>query len=203
MDETKTLARIRLVTARYNELHGLGGVALGLAFTIAFGIYFAMDARSEGAGVAAMIGALALTVPGVALVLRFYRATYGRVQQPPRRANRGLWHGVFCGIFIGLEPILGTGRMLTPFVVIGLLFLRVAMRDWPLRGYHLFGAAACALGIVIQLQAPAFERPLISPPAAASFLLLGLACIPIGFLDHRLLATTMKRTAGEEASNRA
>jgi hypothetical protein len=82
----------------------------------------------------------------------------------------------------------------TPSVVVaGGMLLVVAIRDRPLRAYHLAAPAAVAIGFAA--SAP-FGGPI--PPnltLSAIFVVLGSSMVPIGLLDHFLLVKLMNEAA--------
>jgi hypothetical protein len=60
--------------------------------------------------------------------------------------------------------------------------------------------AAAVTAVFLQRTAAAKAAPDLA--IAAGFLLLGLSQVPVGFLDHQLLASTMRRRKAEEAEAR-
>jgi hypothetical protein len=76
------------------------------------------------------------------------------------------------------------------------LALWVAARDWPFRGYYLLAPMAVGLAFAAITAGIGGLDP--SRTLAVTYLALGLAMVPIGLLDHRLLVTLVNeaRSAG-------
>jgi hypothetical protein len=197
MNDTQRFDRLALIAKRYRELRGLGLAVIGLAFAGASGIALAAGWDSEGAVIATLGLATVAMVPAVQWIQRYYDARFGRVKVTPR-LSKSLAAGLFVTVVIGIERALQLpAHMVTPLALCGLGFLWVAIRDWPLRAYHLLGAAGVALALGVQFTADAALHPW--PAVARSFLLLGLSCIAVGLLDHRLLVAALQRNPAAQS----
>lgn len=187
------LRTIRLVTERYNELQGLRLVIAGAMLAATCGGLLIAQARQR-AVLIAIIVTFAAMLPCQSLLTRYYAARFGRIVVQVSRRN-GLWLLAAMAIALALsgKPF-GPGQLAGVFLIGAAGASWIAIRDWPLRGYHLLGAVAAAFGASIQLMAVHAQS--LPSAQATAFLVFGLAYIPIGFLDHRLLASVMRPEAG-------
>lgn len=198
------LRAIRLVTERYRELQGLRLVLGGVSLAGCFGAFALMGAPGGAIGQAivsaVMIG---ISFPGIWLTDRYYATRFGRVV---RREGRDWTPWVsLIGIAFGSSALntwsLALGPVAFVAVIIPAAALWVSVRDWPLRGYHVFAALAACGALWFVFATPAAERWLAE---ALAMVVVGAVYIPIGFLDHRLLTTVMpKRDALEDDATRS
>jgi hypothetical protein len=190
------LVRIRLLSDRFNELRGLRVAMFGaaLAFCQAVGLLIPSAPPS-------LVGAVMLIVAGIVAspwlyrLKHYYDSTYGRQirKQPPQ------WKSLIVfGVLGFATPLLGhsapDGSMMA--VLVSVLALWVAARDWPLRGYYLL--VPMAVGGALAASSAGLGGLDPSRTFAAVHLALGLVMVPIGLLDHRLLVTLVHeaRSAG-------
>ncbi len=197
----KHLKRIHLVSRHFGELQGLRMALFGSASTLVFGTYVAAPpAEGQGAIWIALAAAFGLTAACQRFVRHYYDSTFGRVS--PNRSNHGPlsgWSGAALGFLMvlsGLAAKLPPSAAGLPFIA-G-LSLWIVIRDWPFRTYHLVGFAAALSGTFLLMTPAAAAAPDAS--VAAAFLLLGVACVPVGFFDHRLLVSVMRETAMPDAA---
>lgn len=146
-----------------------------------------------------MLIALAVTfvamLPGLWLVDRYYAATFSRiVGRPSPIAAWWLLGAVAVSAIVPGGP-LGPGQMAVPFLIGAAAAFWIAVRDWPLRAHHLLGCAAVAFGAAIQLMS--LQSDSLPRAQAIAFFALGVAYVPVGLLDHRLLTSVMRKPNGE------
>ena len=199
MDENERLARIALVSRRFNQLQGLRLVAIGLGFAVPFAGFLAIGARSEDALYLAFGASFVMFIAGMVWADRFYNQAFGRVKHGGR-------DGAMTGFLVGIgfvivsmfeRHIISEHTMASVFVVFVNTFTWTALREWRWLRHHLLGALAGVLGIVLQLKAP---TPADVPAAiAASFVLIGVVSVPLGFIDHQLLVSAMRQTGDTTA----
>jgi hypothetical protein len=181
------LVRIRLLSTRFHQLQGLRLALGGMVYAIVFGSYLlALEPTEAGVLVALGVSTLVM-LPGDRALRRYYHASFGR-QVPYARDPRRLlfvYAGMgFFGALLKLDP---------PSLCIGIVgaySLWVAIRDWPLRRYYVGAAAAVAVAVAAQFTGRADPDVTL----AMSFLAIGVAYVPIGFLDHRLLVTLVRES---------
>ena len=185
----RRLARIRLVTERYNELQGLRRAIAG-AMLAATGGGLLIAHAGRRSVLTALVLTFAAMIPSQWLLSRYYAARFGRIVVPPPR-KQGIWLLAAMAIVLAITGYaFDSGQFAGPFMIGVGAALWIAIRDWPLRGYHLLGAVVTGVAAVLQLLAP--DSDAMPRAQATSFLLVGLAYIPIGLLDHRLLASVMR-----------
>jgi hypothetical protein len=192
MEEKEKLARIRLISRRFNQLQGLRLVVFGLAFGLPFGAHLALGTPSEDSLYIAFGVAFVLMVLGMIWADRFYSQAFGRVHQTrPDGTRLGFAFGIGFAVLMLLERyFIGEKTMVSVFVVNVAVFASSAVREWPWMRHHLFGAATGVLAIVLQLTT---DNAANLPDAiAAGFVLQGAVCIPLGFMDHQLLSASMR-----------
>ena len=185
------LETVRFVTERYEQLQGLRIVSIGLSFAACFGTYVLAGGPGGDWGLIAAIAAAFVAVAGgMILCDRYYRARFGRVMRSP--AGEGnLWVPitVSVGTTIG-GKLLHTSPATIAVAINAAWALWIGIRDWPFRAHHLLGAAGCGATVAALLSLP---RPHRDMDAAIGFALLGVVYVLIGFLDHRLLTSVMRR----------
>lgn len=183
MDE-KLLARIRLVTRRYNELKGLWPACLGCMFCL----------LSAAARTGYFLECLMVLVPAAVLASYwfdrvYYPARFGRVRYT---AETNIWAWVMCGGAALLNIVdrrsLGKGLPGLIPLLLAVHAAWVVFRDWPLRIHHLVIVVA---GIVSSLLYARTVHETEVDWFIASGMLFGIAFIVTGFADHRLLALTL------------
>jgi hypothetical protein len=193
----RDLKRVQLVARHFRELQGLRLSLYGGVFTLVFGTYvLAPPAEGSGGIWIALAVAFLVIVPCQRLIERRYESTFGRVTPAP--SNRSSWKSgaIGAGLFLtGMALKLPPLAAALPFVACFSLW--IVIRDWPWRVHHLAGFGA-ALGATLLLTTPAAAS---APDAstASALLLFGLAYVPVGLLDHRLLVSLM-RGAGPNAA---
>jgi hypothetical protein len=188
------LETIRLVTERYRDLQGLRLVIAGAMLASTAGGLLMADARQRAVLIALIVTFIAM-MPVLWLVDRYYTAKFGRtVGRPTPIAGWWLLGAMAVSATLTGKP-LGPGQMASVFVIGAAAALWIAIRDWPLRAYHLLGCVSVAFGAAIQLLS--LQSDFLPRAQAIAHLGLGLAYIPIGLLDHRLLTSVMRDRAGE------
>jgi hypothetical protein len=186
----RRLETIRLVTARYEQLKGLRLVLVGVIFATTFGAVALTDPQIGSATVQlAIVVTLVMFVPCQLLLDRYYRSKFGTIVKPASRAT-GVWFGVAIGVTALItDKLTGSGPLTGALIIAVAQGLWIAIRDWPLRAHHLLGCLGAAGGVVIQFTAVHGNLPRAQ---AIAFLVVGLAYIPVGLLDHRLLTSVMR-----------
>ena len=183
------LKAIRLITERYTELQGLRLAFPGAMLAVTSGALLIAQARQRAVLIAVIITFTAM-LPCQWLMNRYYTARFGRTVGPPSRVP-ALWFVVSMALaLITTGKPLGSGQLAATFAVAAAGAFWVAVRDWPLRAYHLLGSAAAAFGASIQFVALNSES--LPRAQATAFFVLGLAYIVAGLLDHRLLISVMR-----------
>jgi hypothetical protein len=199
MDEHDRLRRVRLVSERYHELQGLRAALIGSAFTLSMGLYLISTGWKDGVldPVVALGFAFAIDIPGMLWLDRYYERTYGRVKAgaAAERLSTFVIPVSFFAATILDHWLLG-GSYTGMFVVLGGFSLWVAIRDWPLRSYHLVGAIAGIAAGFVQLTDTARQAP--DSALATGFLIVGIAQGLTGFADHRLLTRSFSLAHPEQ-----
>ena len=182
------LDKIRLVAERYSELQGLRIAYAGVVW-VAFGAALAPQADVTSLEILAMIvGALAIGLPGYWALGRYYANRFGRLVVPPSQSRRWLVPTLAAVTVTGQ---LGGGPLAGAFLVAAVSSLWTAIRDWPARGYYVVGGITGALAAAVQFA----SLPGVGSHMALGCGLIGLGYIPLGLLDHRLLASVMRNQA--------
>jgi hypothetical protein len=184
------LDRIRLLSSRFQELHGLRVAFAGIAIVIAVGAYLiAASTPTNNGAMIAVGGSFVLMVPGVWRLNRYYASAFGRQVRKPGRFT---WlflpaYFVVAWWLNAAVPSIPAGAPTVATVVV--VSAWVAIRDWPWRTYYL--AAPAAVGIAFSFTASG--GGVLSPhlTLAVLFLTIGGAFVPIGILDHMLLVKLM------------
>jgi hypothetical protein len=185
--ERDRLARIRLLSTRFHQLRGLRVALAGMVYTVVFGSYrVAAEPTETGILIACLVSTLVL-LPGERSLRRYYDSTFGRLvpQRPDQRRTLLVVGGL--GFF---GSLLRLGPMWPCVMVVGVFSLWIAVRDWPLRRYYLGATAAVAVGVAALVVGNADADVTL----ALSLLAIGVAFVPIGFLDHQLLVTLVRES---------
>jgi hypothetical protein len=202
MTDRQTLARIRIVSERFVELQGLRVALGGSVFTLVFGTYLITEPPHGMVSIwIAMALSFAVLVPVERWVRSYYASTFGR-QQPKgfaTNAGSGWQRGMAIGAgLVVVDKLFGTQPPAGTFLVLSVMMLWVTIRDWPFRRHQLGGAAAGACAFLLQLTPEAAAEP--DTAIAAGFFLMSAMWVPVGILDHQLLASAMR---GRESSDTA
>jgi len=195
--ERDQLVRIRLLTTRFHQLHGLRVALGGMMYTVIFGSYLAVAEITE-TGVLIAIGVSCLLFLPIDYCLkRYYASTFGRQVPDPRDQHRTLLIAVGLGFFTSVfNKLFKLEPLVLSILVVGVFSLWIAIRDWPLRRYYLGATAAAAVAVAASLADGADANVTF----AMSFLAIGVAFVPIGFLDHRLLVTLIRESRDAAAA---
>ena len=179
--------RIRLVSSRFRELQGLRVALAGASIAVVLGSYLiATPQPTQFGATVALSASFALMLPGVLWLDRYYATTFGRqVKNPRERWPTLAFLLMFWTLSAWLVPLLAAA------VMVGVMSLWVAVRDWPWRGYYLAATAAVATSFIAALSSAGAEQPGVA--LAMTYFLFGLAFVPIGLLDHRLLVKLMQK----------
>jgi hypothetical protein len=196
------LARIRLLSSRFLELQGLRVAAAGVTMAIVFGGYLATGRPTHTGGMIALGATFVLMLPGQWWAHRYYAATVGRQVA----SRRELWPSLlFLTVYFLIAtyldrrfPEIPAGAPTAATVVLASLF--VAIRDWPWRA-HYAGVAVAVSGAFASnvIGVDVIDRGMA---LNVTLFVTGVAFIPAGLLDHRLLLKLMHDarqavTAGE------
>jgi len=190
------LVRIRLLSDRFHELHGLRIALFGaaLVFSQTTGL-FIPSSPPDLAGGLMLFFALIVASPGLYRLKHYYASTFGRqVRKAPPRWKSWIVFGLLGFVTPVLGDLLPDGAVMA--VLVSVLALWVAARDWPFRGYYLL--APMAVGGALAASSAGLGGLDPSRTFAVVHLALGLVMVPIGLLDHRLLVTLVHeaRSAG-------
>ena len=193
MDQ-KRLARIRLLSSRFNQLQGLRVALAGALLAIVMAIYVVVRPTpyNEGALVALLVW-FPLAAQGEWWMRGYYARTFGRqVSRPPKNPRRmALVFLVLFAIAWYLNwrfPAIPSGAPTAYWVA--LLSVWVAVRDWPWRAYYLGATAAVAIALGLSAAVGGVLDPSLT--IATMFFAVGTSMVPIGLLDHWLLVRLVK-----------
>ena len=191
------LRNVQLVTERYRDLQGLRVAIAGAMLAAVCGVMLlAAPQASQRMVLRTIIVTFLAMFPLQWALDRYYEARFGRIVVGPVSRIAGLWliaAMILTGIVTG--SAFGPAQIAVTFAIAAAAALFIAIRDWPRRGYHLVGAAATAYGAAIQFAA--LSSPTLPRTQLIAFLVLGLTYVPIGLLDHRLLASVMRAQPDE------
>jgi hypothetical protein len=202
MDEQ--LARVRFLSSRFAELQGLRVALAGAALAFVFGSYLMSGHPTHMGGMIALAASFLLMVPGQWWASRYYATTVGR-----QVASRRSWWPKFAFVsayllvatFLNWQfPEIPAGAPTAGTVVLMSLF--VAIRDWPWRAHYAVVAAVVATAFSMNvIGVDVIDRGMT---LTMTFFVTGLAFIPAGLLDHRLLMKLIEEsrrglTAGTSA----
>lgn len=191
------LATIRLVTERYTELQGLRvAFAGGLIAAVCGAVLIATPEPALQVVNLALLAAFGVNLVAHLVLARHYRRRYGRTTVSPSRAAMGWFALALVAVITVVDSRFRTGPFAGLLVVGAVSALWIVVRDFPKRAYHLFAVAGSALGAMLMFMASG--TPQLGRAQALGMFVFGLAYIPIGLLDHRLLASTMRRSAASQ-----
>lgn len=185
---------IRLVTERYSQLQGLRVAYAGLLWTCFGGVLATQANVTPLELLTVFLGIVVLYLPGSRMLDRYYRSRFGRIVVP-RSSTSKAWIVLALAAIAISSKLSGFYPLAGAFLVVGAESLWTAIRDWPTRWHHVVGGIAGALAAAVQFTAP----PGLGPALALGCAIIGLAYIPIGLLDHRLLVSVMRRHGEQEA----
>ena len=191
------LRTIRLLTERYSELQGLRvAFAGGLVAAVCGAVLIAAPEPDVQVVNLALLAAFGAYLVAHLLLARYYRSRYGRIAAPRSRAASGWFAVALVAVITILDNTFSTGPFAGLLVVGAVSALWVVVRDFPMRSYYLLGIVGSSLGATLMLMAAG--TPQLGRAQALGMFVFGLAYIPIGLLDHRLLSSVM-RSPGEGA----
>jgi hypothetical protein len=199
--DAAALARIRLVTSRYVELQGLRTVVAVPACLAAFWMRPFVETLHDLGSVYAWVGFVVSVLPFFAIVAsrplldRYYAARFGSVATGfgGWSADRIGWTLLFLAAF-GLDwSTLGASKPSAILAAGAAIGLHVAWRDWPLRSYYLFTAAACVAGACLVAIVPAFRVDSLDALLRIPFSIVMGAHAAAAVFDHRLLNRVLSR----------
>lgn len=192
--------KMHLVAERYWELQGLRevlvgtGWVLGAGGTILLGTVFPQlfaDPAPDERMLMVLALALLLIAPGMMVLDRFYARRFGRMK--PTAAARRFGLLVVPLLLIPgmvMAPYFGAGAYVAFFIGWAVVGAWIAIRDWPLRTYHLLDVAAGVPAAVVLWKVSAERAD--EWGIVWGFLVIGTAAVVTGFRDHQLLATTLR-----------
>ena len=196
MDQ-KHLDRIKLLSARFRELHGLRVALTGACIALGSGGYLispligAPQPTNNGA-IAAMLASFVPVFVLMPRLNRYYAENFGRQVWKPSK-YLPLLLVPFWIVFFYLNakyPEIPAG---TPtLVIVALASIAVAIRDWPWRAYYLGVTAAVAIGFAVTASGGGPLAPNLT--VGMLFILVGVSFVPVGVLDHLLLVKLMKES---------
>lgn len=197
------LVKLQLVTERFWELQGLRSALLGSVILVGLAVYVLLSLLTDLAGgvsgIIGLVSALLILLPGMVWLDRYYATAFGRLK--PSLAGRRFGMYIVPGVLISayfIEKVLRLPVFTLYFAGWGVIGLWVTIRDWPLRKHYLVEAAAAVISAALQWKTVPHEDLAFPDPLA--LLVFGLGLALTGFMDHRLLASTMHdRTAPDGA----
>lgn len=190
------LRTIRLLTERYSELQGLRvAFAGGLVAAVCGAVLIAAPEPDVRVVNLALLAAFAVHLVAHFFLARYYRSRYGRIDAPRSRAAGGWFAVALMAVITILDNTFRTGPLAGLLVVGAISALWVVVRDFPMRSYYLLGVVGSSLGATIMFMAAG--TPQLGRAQALGMFVFGLAYIPIGLLDHRLLTSAMRSPTGE------
>jgi hypothetical protein len=185
------LRTVRLVSERYAGLQGLRLVVIGAAYAVVFGVVLILGPVTATSTLMIAIAIMfAIVLPSQWLLTRYYESRFGRIV-PPFSGDHGLWISVGTALAVTItDKMTGAGALAGGGAIAAGAALWIVIRDWPLRSYHLLGGAACAVGVSLQFLAA--NSTALPRAQATAFVIVGLAYILVGVLDHRLLTSVLR-----------
>jgi hypothetical protein len=186
------LARIRLVTARYHELNGLGRMGMGVAFVIGAGVWSQIPGETLAAVVAMA------TVVGIGGLFEwvsrrhYYEPRFGRVTAASAEPySFGRAFGLIYGAVVSIAMIAGYPNLM---MLAGAATVSVRLAtDWRFRPYLAVDIAAGVVAVTLYGVRP-HAMP-VDEYLAQAFALIGASAMLTGLCDHLLLVRTLKPTA--------
>ena len=181
------LARVRFLSSRFAELQGLRVAAAGATLAMVFGSYLMSGNPTHTGGMICLVVSFLLIVPGQWWAHRYYATTVGR-QVASKRSRLPMLVFLFVytlvGTFLDRQfPEIPAGAPTAGVVVLMSLF--VAVRDWPWRMHYAAVAAAVATAFSVNvIGVGGIDRGMT---LTMTFFVTGVAFVPAGLLDHRLL----------------
>ena len=187
------LRRIRLVSARFQELQGLRIALVGVSIAVVTGAYLAVaPAPSDAGAMAALLAAFVPAIPGVRWLNRYYAATFGRqvaARTPARWQGLMLLGYLAVGIWLNASyPEIPAGTPTVATAALAAVWL--AMRDWPWRAYYLAVPAAVGSAFTMSASGVGLFGPGLT--LAMIFLALGTSFVVVGLLDHWVLVRLLR-----------
>jgi hypothetical protein len=188
------LARLRLVTERFWELQGLRSALLGSVILVGLAVYVVLASLTDLAGgvsgTMGLVAALLILFPGMVWLDRYYATAFGRLKPSPAGRRFGMYvvPGVLLSAYL-IEKVWRLPVFTLYFAAWGVIGLWVTIRDWPLRKHYLLEMAAAVVSAALQWKAVPHQDMAFPDPLA--LLVFGLGLALTGFMDHRLLASTM------------
>jgi hypothetical protein len=201
MDQQR-LERIRLLSSRFHDLQGLRVTLAGTAIIVAVGGYLlAAPAPTNNGTMIALAASFVLMAPGMWWLNRYYASTFGRQVWKPGRFT---W--LFLPTYFVAASLLNTSIPSIPagaptVATVVVVSVWVAIRDWPWRAYYLAAPLAVAMAFTFTASGGGVLNPDLT--LALLFLTIGVSFVPIGMLDHMLLARLMKEARGPESGTAA
>jgi len=189
--ENERLARIRLVTRRYDDMQGLVRGSMGVGFIVGAGVFVLVP--GDLAIYVSVLVFLSLALPGARLAEKYYADRFGRVAQPaesrrPRPTVIGLIFGLILGLTTIAAKIAGPGYPINIFLMCASFLGWQLVRDWPLRKYLIIDvcAASMASALFVGQTPPGTDEYFVM-----CFAITGAAAMITGWLDHRFLVRTL------------
>ncbi len=199
--DRKRLARIRLLSSRFNQLQGLRVAAAGAWLAVVMAVYVVVRpiAYNEGALVALLMW-FPLAALGDWWLRGYYARTFGRQvsARPKNPVQTALLLLTLYAVAWYLNwrfPEIPSGAPTAYWV--GLFSVWVAVRDWPWRAYYLGATAAVAIAFGLSAAVGGVLDPSLT--IAAMFFAVGASMVPIGLLDHWLLVRLIQEARTPEA----
>lgn len=192
MDQ-KRLARIRLLSSRFNQLQGLRVASAGALLATVMALYVVVRPTpyNEGALVALLVW-LPLVAQSEWWLRAYYARAFGRqVARPKNPVRVAIVFWMLCAVGVYLNwrfPAIPSGAP-TAYTV-ALVSVWIAVRDWPWRAYYLGATAAVAIALGLSAAVGGVLDPSLT--IAAMFFAVGTSMVPIGLLDHWLLVRLVK-----------
>lgn len=199
--DSRDLARIRLVTLRYQELQGLRTVVTVPACLAAFWTRPFVEMLHDLGSVYAGAGFVVSLLPFVAILAsrpvldRYYASRFGSVASGfgGWPADRIAWTVLLVAAVWLDWSTLGSSNPSAIFVAGALIALHVVWRDWPLRSYYLITAVVCVAGAGLMAIIPAFRVDSLDALLRFPFSVVMAAHAIAAVFDHRLLLRTLPR----------
>lgn len=180
---------IRLVTVRYRELQGLRLAIPGAVTSIVFGAWFLGTLPVGSGSIVVLLVCLAHAFIQ-AYLNQYYKTRFGVVEG--RDFFNPLKWTTIVSLAIGIIVSMSGGPLGAIFVAFSVPHLWTIVRDFPQRNYHSIGLAGAGAAAALAWS------PNPSWSAVLAITIHGASLIPVGILDHQLLASL--RLSEPEAS---